>query len=140
MLDLLDLAAGEVPPEPQLARDAHPEARRMLQVSARADWGWACRPVGRQWGRAAEGSVRRMLPCLGMLCLHLAPLPSHAMPASSFPALTCGACAVPCLQALELDALLAGGATVAAGGVRTVSHRGVGLYDVVALKDELMKR
>ena len=44
------------------------------------------------------------------------------------------------LQALELDALLAGGATVAAGGVRTVSHRGVGLYDVVALKDELMKR
>lgn len=32
MLDLLDLAAGGVPPEPQLARDAHPEARRMLQV------------------------------------------------------------------------------------------------------------
>ena len=44
------------------------------------------------------------------------------------------------LQALELDTLLAGGATVAAGGVRTVSHRGVGLYDVLALKDELMKR
>lgn len=44
------------------------------------------------------------------------------------------------LQALELDALLAGGATVAAGGVRSVSHRSVGLYDVVALKDELMKR
>ncbi len=34
MLDLLDLAAGGVPPEPQLARDAHPEARRMLQVRA----------------------------------------------------------------------------------------------------------
>ena len=42
MLDLLDLAAGEVPPEPQLARDAHPEARRMLQVGAAGGLGWTC--------------------------------------------------------------------------------------------------
>ena len=44
------------------------------------------------------------------------------------------------LQALELDSLLAGGAGVAQGGIRAVSHRGVGLYDVLALKDELLKR
>lgn len=44
------------------------------------------------------------------------------------------------LAALELDVLLAGSAAVQQGGVRTVSHRGVGLYDVVALKDELLKR
>ena len=44
------------------------------------------------------------------------------------------------LQALELDGLLAGGAGVAQGGVRTVSARGVALYDVLALKDELLQR
>lgn len=44
------------------------------------------------------------------------------------------------LAALELDALLAGSATTAQGGVRGMSPRGVALYDVVALKDELLKR
>lgn len=44
------------------------------------------------------------------------------------------------LQALELDALLSAGATVQQGGVRTLSARGVGLFDVLALKDELLKR
>lgn len=44
------------------------------------------------------------------------------------------------LAALELDALLAGGASVAQGGVRGVSPRGVALYDVLALKDELLRR
>lgn len=43
-------------------------------------------------------------------------------------------------QALELDALLAAGSTVQQGGVRTVSPRGVALFDVIALKDELLKR
>ena len=43
-------------------------------------------------------------------------------------------------QALEVDALLAGGAAVAAGGVRTVNSRGVVHFDVVALKDEMLKR
>lgn len=45
-----------------------------------------------------------------------------------------------CPQALELDALLAAGTTVRQGGVRTVSPRGVALFDVIALKDELLKR
>jgi hypothetical protein len=44
------------------------------------------------------------------------------------------------LQALELDALLAASTRVQQGGVRTVSTRGVGLFDLSALKDELMKR
>ncbi|KAL4441042.1 hypothetical protein ABPG77_010473 [Micractinium sp. CCAP 211/92] len=44
------------------------------------------------------------------------------------------------LQALELDALLASGTTVQQGGVRAVSTRGVALFDVIALKDELLKR
>ncbi|KAL4457392.1 hypothetical protein ABPG75_012257 [Micractinium tetrahymenae] len=44
------------------------------------------------------------------------------------------------LQALELDALLAAGTTVQQGGMRTVSPRGVALFDVIALKDELLKR
>ncbi|KAL4853554.1 Nuclear pore complex protein NUP205 [Chlorella vulgaris] len=43
-------------------------------------------------------------------------------------------------EALELDALLAAGTPVQQGGVRTVSTRGVGLFDLSALKDELMKR
>jgi len=49
-------------------------------------------------------------------------------------------CILSPLQALELDALLAAAATVQQGGVRTVSARGVGLYDVISLKDELLKR
>jgi hypothetical protein len=43
-------------------------------------------------------------------------------------------------QALELDSLLASSAPVPAGGVRTVSPRGVQLYDVLALKEELLRR
>lgn len=112
MLDLLELVTGATPAEPQLGRDAHPEVCRRNGVG------------GGDGGATAA-------PCM----LHLAPAPRRPSPR-------------PCvsvqvrrmLQALELDALLASTTPVPAGGVRSVSHRGVGLYDVVALKDELLKR
>lgn len=132
MLDLLELVTSATPAEPQLGRDAHPEVRRMMQVRWRG-WG-AGRGLCPACGLLAGGTV--LPPSATCSCsTHGAVLLTAPLPAAPPPPPP-----KPTHQALELDGLLAGGALVPQGGVRAVSQRGVGLYDVVALKDELLRR